>query len=97
MKLKPAYDCIVIKRREKDEETSGGLIIPETSRTPAFFSTVLAIGHGRLMPDGTLIDLIVTPGDIVLTSEYAGQPFTIDGEEVYIIREDEILGVYPSD
>jgi chaperonin GroES len=89
-KIKPLYDKILVKRIEGEDMTPGGLFIPAAAKEKAQTGKVIAIGSGRLTPDGKMIPLQVQPGDTVFFGKYAG---TEADEEFLIIREDEILGI----
>ena len=96
MKIRPLHDRIVIKRKSEEERTAGGLYIPESAKERPTQATVVAVGTGRYREDGQLIPLAVKAGDTVLFGKYAGSEIKIDGEELLIIREEDILGVLDS-
>lgn len=96
MKIRPLHDRIVIKRKSEEERTAGGLYIPESAKERPTQATVVAVGKGRYREDGQLIPLAVKAGDTVLFGKYAGSEIKIDGEELLIIREEDILGVLDS-
>jgi chaperonin GroES len=93
MDIRPLYDRIVIRRLEATEETVGGIIVPDSAREKPQRGTVLAVGRGRLDDEGQRIPLEVKPGDLVLFGKYTSQEITVHGEDVLIIREDEVLAV----
>lgn len=93
MKLRPLHDRIVIKRTAEEERTAGGLFIPESAKERPTQATVVAAGKGRIQDDGTLRPLAVKAGDTVLFGKYAGTEIKIDGEELLIIREEDVLAV----
>ena len=94
MKIRPLQDRVIVKRLEEDDEkTSGGIIIPDTAKEKPQQGKVMAVGNGRIEKDGKVTPLDVKAGDTVLFGKYAGQEIKIDGEEVLIIREEEVLGV----
>jgi len=93
MKIKPLYDRILVKRLEEQEKTAGGLYIPDTAKEKPVEGTVLAVGNGKVLEDGTVRKLDVKAGDTVLFGKYAGQEIKIDGSEYLIMREEEVLGV----
>ena len=93
MKLIPLHDRVVVKHAEEDEKTSGGIIIPETAKEKPQQGKVVAVGPGKVAADGTLIPLNVTKGDRILFNKYAGTEISIDGEQMLIMREDDILAV----
>jgi len=93
MKLQPLNDRIVVKRSEEKEVTKGGIIIPETAKEKPIEGKVLAVGTGKLLDDGSKIPLDVKKGDKILFSKYAGSEIKIEGEDLLIMREDDVLAV----
>jgi chaperonin GroES len=93
MKLQPLNDRIVVRRSEEEEVTKGGIIIPETAKEKPIQGEVLAAGTGKVMEDGSKFPLDVKEGDTVLFSRYAGSEVNIEGEELLIMREDDVLAV----
>ena len=93
MKLQPLNDRIVVKRSEEEEVSKGGIIIPETAKEKPIQGKVLAVGTGRVLEDGGIVPLDVKKGDTVLFSRYAGSEVKIEGEELLIMREDDVLAV----
>jgi chaperonin GroES len=93
MKLKPLSDHVVIKPLEAEEKTSGGILLPDTAKEKSTRGEVLAVGSGRLLPNGRVIKMAVEVGDIVLYSKYGGSDVKVDGKELKIIQESEILAV----
>lgn len=94
MSLRPLHDRILVKRLEEGESQSeGGIIIPDTAKEKPQQAEVLAVGDGRMTDDGTVQPIDVKKGDKVVFSKYAGTEVKIDGEELLVIREDDVLGV----
>jgi chaperonin GroES len=94
MGLRPLHDRMLVKRLDEAEEQSqGGIIIPDTAKEKPQQATVLAIGTGRITDDGQVQPLDVKAGDKVVFSKYAGTEVKIDGDELLVIREDDVLGV----
>lgn len=93
MKIRPLHDRVIVKRIEEDQKTKGGIIIPDTAKEKPQMGEVIAAGPGRRNEDGKMIPLDVKKGDKVLFSKYAGNDIKIDGEELLIMKEDDILGV----
>jgi chaperonin GroES len=93
MNARPLHDRVLLKRVEEGEQRIGGIIIPDTAKEKPQQATVVAVGNGRITEDGTVIPLDVKPGDLVLVGKYAGNEIKLDGEDLLIVREDEILGV----
>ena len=94
MNLRPLYDRIIVKRVEEGEQTSGGgIIIPDSAKEKPQEAEVVAVGPGKRNDKGESTPLDVKAGDKVLVGKYAGNEVTVDGEELVILREDEVLAV----
>lgn len=93
MNLRPLNDRVVVKRMEEEQKTAGGIIIPDTAKEKPIQGEVIAAGNGRVMEDGTRKPLDVKKGDRVLFGKYAGTEITLEGQEVLIMREDDILAI----
>ena len=96
MKIRPLYDRIVVKRIEQETQMQGGLYIPDTAKEKPQEGEVLAVGKGKRLEDGKVIALDVQVGDKILFGKYSGSDIKLDGEEVLIMREDEVLGILES-
>ncbi|OSM00048.1 co-chaperone GroES [Magnetofaba australis] len=92
-KFRPLHDRVVVKRTEGDEKTAGGIIIPDTAKEKPIEGKVIAAGPGAVSEEGKVRPLDVKEGDRVLFSKYSGTDVKIDGEELLIMRESDILGV----
>ncbi|MEJ5348998.1 MAG: co-chaperone GroES [Desulfosoma sp.] len=93
MKLRPLHDRVIVKRLEEEERTQGGIIIPDTAKEKPQQGKVLAVGKGKLLDKGDVVPLMVKEGDRVLFSKYAGTEVKVEGEELLIMREDDILAI----
>jgi chaperonin GroES len=93
MSLRPLHDRILVRRLEEEEQQRGGIIIPDTAKEKPQQATVLAVGTGRVTEDGKVQALDVKAGDRVVFGKYAGTEVKVEGEELLIIREDDVLGV----
>jgi len=93
MNVRPLGDRILIKRVEEVEKTRGGIIIPESAKERPLEGTVIAVGSGKRLEDGTLQKLDVKKGDTILFGKYTGTEIKVDGVEHIIVREDEVLGI----
>jgi chaperonin GroES len=93
MKIRPLYDRVVVKRVEKLETMQGGLYIPDSAKEKPQEGEVVAVGRGKRLENGELVALDVQPGDRILFGKYSGSEIKLDGEEIMIMREDEILGI----
>jgi chaperonin GroES len=94
MKIKPIKDNIVVKRLEDEEEKKiGSIIIPDSAKEKPLTAEVIAVGSGRTLKDGKKVPLEVKVGDKVLVGKYSGSEVKLDGDELLILKEDEVLGV----
>ena len=93
MNVRPLHDRLIIKRIEETETVRGGIIIPDTAKEKPQEGKVLAVGNGKILENGTKVPLDVKVGDKILFGKYSGTDIKIDGEEVLIVREDEVLAV----
>jgi chaperonin GroES len=94
MKIKPLGDRIVIKRSEAQERTAGGIVLPDSAKNKPQKGTVLAVGPGRMIKDGTRRPLQVKVGDTVLFTNWAGDEFKESrGENILLMREEDVLAV----
>ena len=96
MKIRPLQDRVIVKRVKEEEKTKGGLYIPDTAKEKPIEATVVAVGNGKVLEDGSVRKLDIKAGDRVLFGKYSGTEVKIDGEEHLILREDDILGVIES-
>ncbi len=92
-KIRPLQDRIIVKRVQEEEKTKGGIIIPDSAKEKPQRGEIVAAGPGKKNETGKLQPLDVKKGDKVLFSKYAGTEIKIDGEELLIMREDDIMGV----
>ena len=93
MKIKPLGDRILVKRIKEEERTKGGIIIPDTAKEKPQEGKVVAVGKGKYGDDGKLIPIEVKAGDKILFGKYSGSEFKLEGEDLLILREDDILGI----
>ena len=93
MKIRPLHDRVLLKRVDDNQESTGGIIIPDTAKEKPIQGEIVAVGNGKLQKDGEVLSLTVQPGDRVLYSKYAGTEVKLDGVEHLIMREDDILGI----
>ncbi|MCH5156305.1 MAG: co-chaperone GroES [Clostridiales bacterium] len=92
MKLKPLFDKVVVKLTEAKEQTVGGIFLPTAAKEKQEIAVVIAVGEGGVI-DGKEIKMVVSVGDKVLFSKYAGSTFKLDGEEVTVIKQSDILAI----
>ncbi|MGV3592442.1 MAG: co-chaperone GroES [Gammaproteobacteria bacterium] len=93
MSIRPLYDHVVVRRLESSTKSTGGIVIPDSASEKPNRGEVLAVGPGRLLDKGTLLELSVKPGDQVLFGKYSATEIKIDGEDVLILKESDILGI----
>jgi len=93
MHFRPLHDRVVVRRIEADEKTAGGIIIPDTAKEKPQEGEVVAVGPGVRDESGKLVELSVTAGDIVLFGKWSGTEVRIQGEDLLIMKESDILGV----
>ncbi|MEB2343521.1 MAG: co-chaperone GroES [Deltaproteobacteria bacterium] len=93
MKIRPLHDRILVKRIEEETTTKGGIIIPDTAKEKPQEGRVVAVGTGKQLEDGSVRPLDVKTGDKVLFGKYSGNEVTLDGDELVIIREEDVLAI----
>lgn len=93
IKLQPLGDRVVLKREESESTTAGGIVLPDSAKDKPARGSVICIGNGKLLEDGSRGALQVKVGDRVIFSSYAGEVFKVDDEELLLMREDDILAV----
>ncbi len=93
MRIEPLGDKVVVKRTDAAEKTSGGIVLPEGAQEKPLQGKVLAVGAGKLVPNGSRQRMQVAEGDRILFSRYAGTEIDVDGEEVLILAEADILAI----
>ena len=93
MQFRPLHDRVVVRRIDAEEKTKGGIIIPDTAKEKPVEGKVVAVGKGRTLENGSIQPLGIKVGDHVLFAKYGGTEVKIDGEQILIMREDDVLGV----
>ncbi len=93
MKIRPLHDRIIVKRLEEERKTASGIVIPDTAAEKPDQGEVLAVGNGKVMDDGKVRPLQVKVGDKVLFGKYSGQTVKVQGEEILVMREEDVMGV----
>ena len=93
MKFKPLHDRVLVRRIDEDDKTAGGIIIPDTAKEKPMEGDVLSVGQGGRDEQGKLVPLDVKPGDRIVFGKWSGNEIKIDGEELVIMREADIMGV----
>ena len=93
MNIRPLADRVVVKSLEEEEKTASGIILPDTAKEKPQKGQVLAVGPGKALEDGTRQAMEVKSGDTVIFAKYAGSEVKVDGEEVLILRESDVLAI----
>jgi chaperonin GroES len=93
MHFRPLHDRVVVRRVEEETKTAGGIIIPDTAKEKPMQGEVIAVGPGARTEDGKLIPLDVKAGDIILFGKWSGTEVKLDGEELLIMKESDIMGI----
>jgi len=93
MKIRPLHDRVIVKRLEEERKTASGIVIPDTAAEKPDQGEIIAVGNGKVLEDGSVRKLEVKVGDKVLFGKYAGQSVKVSGEELLVMREEDIMGV----
>ena len=93
MKIRPLYDRVIVMREEEEERSMGGIVIPDTAKEKPVRGVVLAVGNGKVLDNGDTRALAVKVNDKVLFGKYAGTEIKMDGQEVLVLREEDIMGI----
>jgi len=94
MKIRPLHDRLIVRRQEEERTTASGIVIPESaSAEKPDQGVVEAVGNGKLLDDGSLRKLDVNVGDKVLFGKYAGQAVKVDGDELLVMKEEDVMGI----
>jgi chaperonin GroES len=93
VKIRPLHDRIIIKRLDEEKRTASGIVIPDTAAEKPDQGEVIAVGKGKLSDEGKLIALDIQVGDRVLFGKYSGQTVRVKGDELLVMREEDIMGI----
>ncbi|MGD2139028.1 MAG: co-chaperone GroES [Burkholderiales bacterium] len=93
MKIRPLHDRVIVRRLEEERTTASGIVIPDSATEKPDTGEIIAIGTGKILEDGKVRPLDVKKGDKVLFGKYSGQTVKIEGEEMLVMREEDIMGV----
>ena len=96
MNIRPLHDRILVRRVEEQEVLPGGIVIPDTAKEKPQKAVVLAVGSGKRLDSGTVVPLEVRAGDKILLGKYSGTEIVVDGEELLVLRESDVLAVMES-
>lgn len=93
MSLRPLHDRIIVERQEQETKTASGIVLPDAAAEKPDMGKVIAVGNGKILEDGKTRPLDVKVGDTVLFGKYSGQTVKVDGKEVLVMREDDIMAI----
>ena len=93
MKIRPLHDRVIVKRVEEERTSAGGIVLPDSATEKPSQGKVIAVGNGKLLDNGDLRALDVKVGDKILFGKYAGNEVKVEGEELIVMREEDIMGV----
>lgn len=96
MKIRPLHDRVIVRRKEEEKTSSGGIVIPDTAAEKPIRGEIVAVGHGKILENGQVRALDVKVGDQVLFGKYSGTEVKVEGEELLVMREDDIMAVLES-
>lgn len=96
MKLRPLHDRVIIKRLEAETKSAGGIVIPDTATEKPIKGEVVAVGSGKILEDGKVRPVGVKAGEKVLFGKYSGTEIKVDGEELLVMREEDLMAVIES-
>jgi chaperonin GroES len=94
MKIRPLSDRLVVRRTQEEEKTKGGIIIPDTAKEKPLEGIVIAVGSGKTLKSGKTVPLEVKAGDKVLFGKYTGTEVKVDGEDLVLLNQDDVLAVF---
>ena len=93
MKIRPLHDRVIVKREEEEKKSQGGIIIPDTAAEKPIFGKVVAVGKGKILESGEVRPLDVKVGDKILFGKYSGTEVKMDGDELVVMREEDVMAV----
>ena len=93
MKIRPLHDRLVVKRVEEERTSPGGIVIPDTAAEKPIRGKVVAVGKGKILENGEVRSLDVKVGDEVLFGKYSGTEVKVEGDELLVLREDDVMGI----
>ena len=93
MKIRPLHDRVIVRRMEEERTTAGGIVIPDSATEKPMQGEIIAVGNGKITDSGDVRPLEVKAGDKILFGKYAGTEVKLDGEELLVMKEEDIMGV----
>jgi chaperonin GroES len=96
MKIRPLHDRVIVKRLEEERTSPGGIVIPDTAAEKPVQGKIVAVGNGKILEDGKIRPLDIKVGDKILFGKYSGTEVKVDGEELVVMREEDVMAVIES-
>ena len=96
MKIRPLHDRVIVKRLEEERTSPGGIVIPDTAAETPVQGKIVAVGNGKILEDGKVRPLDIKVGDKILFGKYSGTEVKVDGEELVVMREEDVMAVIES-
>jgi chaperonin GroES len=96
MKIRPLHDRVIVKRLEEERTSPGGIVIPDTAAEKPIQGKIIAVGNGKILEDGKVRPLDVKVGDKILFGKYSGTEVKVDGDELVVMREEDVMAVIES-
>ena len=93
MKLRPLHDRVIVKRMEEERMSAGGIVIPDSATEKPVRGEILAVGNGKILDNGEKRPLDINVGDMILFGKYSGTEVKVEGEELLVMREDDIMAI----
>lgn len=93
MKIRPLHDRVIVKREDEERKSPGGIVIPDTAAEKPIRGKIMAVGKGKILENGSVRPLDLKVGDKILFGKYSGQTVKVKGEELLVMREEDIMGV----
>jgi len=93
MKIRPLHDRVIVKREEEERKSSGGIVIPDTATEKPIFGKVVAVGKGKILENGDIRPVDLKVGDKILFGKYSGTEVKMDGDELVVMREEDVMAV----
>ena len=93
MKIRPLHDRVIVKREEQERKSAGGIVIPDTATEKPTFGKVIAVGKGKILENGDVRPVDLTVGDRILFGKYSGTEVKMDGDELVVMREEDVMAV----
>ena len=93
MKIRPLHDRVIVKRLESETKSAGGIVIPDSAAEKPMQGKIVAVGKGKILEDGTVLPLDLKVGDKILFGKYSGTEVKVDGDELVVMREEDVMAV----